>query len=866
MHLARTIARRSLVRHPGRTLFSILGVAVGIATVVAVFTLDHVTVLSRTRELDPNWGADLEVRPASDLSDPRAELLALEGVAGVAAFFQNDVRFRPVAGDDRDEGRVARVRLVGLEAGSGPSLGVYHVNRGDDLSAGTAATGVLIGGALANDFGLSVGDAVYLSQPPRAARQACIEGQLQELDSPRAPPTEELFRVTGILAAEGIGRKAKGRMVVVDYDAGRRVLKDVFFEAQYWVRRNQGVDIEALETNLASSFTFEHNETKAVGQMADERAFRNGVRMAGLFALLLGLFVIFHTLSMSLVERVKEVGALHALGATRLQIARIFFTEACVIATAAGALGILGGLGLTWALLRRGITTLGVADHPLPLTEVPWDTVLILVGLGVGIALVGSVYPILRARATDVVAALRGDQLGRRSASRSFHVFSLLLLVVVVPVAFFRVVPIVGAAETTLIGTLLLGLVVLGLLIGLPLMAPGIFGTGAARLARPAERWLPLVGKLAANSLERNPNRIGASVAAVALVTSAFVGLKGMTSSLAGEIEVWGETAVADKVWVERLPDLELDEVRAALHVYPGVLGVESGDARAFPSFLLLGLEADEIASYGPLAEDPQLAERMRAEQVIVISERLGRQRDLTDGDTLLIQTSGHGVQEFEIIAVSDDYGYFLHPDERAYGVVDSRHLERFFCVDVDTTSMIAVRMNRGDLNLVATALHERFPELRRARFYDEKSVMRIHLDDLRRDFVLFDIILLLTALLAALGVLNGQLLAALERKKELGILRALGTTRGQIAGAVLFESALIGAGGGLLGLAVGTGLTPVLVAALRVLSGLPLPLRTAGAFLPVAFTGAVVLTLLAGLYPIWRMNRMSAVEAVRAG
>jgi len=69
MRLARTIARRSLVRHPGRTLFSILGVAVGIATVVAVFTLDHVTVLSRTRELDPNWGADLEVRPSSDLSN-----------------------------------------------------------------------------------------------------------------------------------------------------------------------------------------------------------------------------------------------------------------------------------------------------------------------------------------------------------------------------------------------------------------------------------------------------------------------------------------------------------------------------------------------------------------------------------------------------------------------------------------------------------------------------------------------------------------------------------------------------------------------------------------------------------------------------
>ena len=65
MGLAGTITRRSLRQHPGRTLFSILGVAVGIATVVATFTLDHVTLLSRTW-VDPNWRADLEVRATEE--------------------------------------------------------------------------------------------------------------------------------------------------------------------------------------------------------------------------------------------------------------------------------------------------------------------------------------------------------------------------------------------------------------------------------------------------------------------------------------------------------------------------------------------------------------------------------------------------------------------------------------------------------------------------------------------------------------------------------------------------------------------------------------------------------------------------------
>src|SRR5262245_28842597 len=120
MGLAWTLARRSLGSHPGRALFSILGVAVGIATGVAVFTLDHVTVLSRTGRLDPSFGADLEVRSSVAVGDPRSELLALEGVAGVAAFFQNDVRVRPVAPRQAAEDPVAEARLVALEEGSGP--------------------------------------------------------------------------------------------------------------------------------------------------------------------------------------------------------------------------------------------------------------------------------------------------------------------------------------------------------------------------------------------------------------------------------------------------------------------------------------------------------------------------------------------------------------------------------------------------------------------------------------------------------------------------------------------------------------------------------------------------------------------------
>ncbi len=858
MNLALTLASRSLTTHPGRALFSILGVAVGIATAVAVFTLDHVTVLSRTKKLAPDFGADLEVRPSTELADPKSELLALEGVAGVAAFFQNDVRLRPVASGAGE----VRARLIALEEGSGPSLGVYHVERGSDIGPGDEY-GLLLGQALASELELDVGAEVLLAPPEHAAQRECVEGVLREKRAGAVAGRQEIFHVVGVLAAEGVGRKSKGQVAIVGYQSGRRLFADVFVESQFWLKRDGAVDLEVLEARLAQGFTFERNEAKAVGQMADERAFRNGVRVAGLFALLLGLFVIFHTLSMSLVERVREVGTLFSLSASRAQIARVFFTEAIVIAGAAGALGLLGGLALTRLLLRLGITTLGVGS-PLPLLEVPWPTVTWLVALGVAVALAGSVYPILRVRGTDIVATLRGDDPGRRSKS-SFHLFSTLLLVAVVPAAFFRVVPIIGAAERNLVGTLLAGLVVLGLVVGLPLVLPRLVGRMTARLARLAHTRSPLVAQLAARNLEQSPGRIGASISAVALVVAAFVGLKGMTRSLAAETEVWGVSALSDRVLVENLPDASYDVLARVLHEQPEVLGVESGDARAFPSFLLLGLRPAELARHGPLAEEPALRAALE-DQGIVLSERLARQRGLSVGDQVLVNTSGHGVQSFRVTAVSDAYGYFFHPDERAYGIIDARLLERFFCVEDGRTRSLAIKLAPGaERDSVVAALQAQLGT-DRFKVYDGPALIALMLRDLTVDFVLFDIILFLTAMLAGLGVLNGQLLAAIEKKKELGILVALGTTRAQLTGLVLVESLVVGAVGGVLGSLVGLGLTPVLVTALRVLSGLELPLRSAGPWILFACLAALALTLAAGLYPVWRSNRMDAVRAVRTG
>jgi putative ABC transport system permease protein len=873
MSFWRTIAGQSLCQRPARTLFSVLGIAVGIATVVGVFTLDHNTVLGLSIRNPGDWKPAIEVRPAQDVTDPEGELVSMPGVLGATEFLQNDVVVRNAKhareGLPREESE-QRVRLFALDAAALPGMSVVTLGAGSTLDPAALEREVLVGDTLAAQLGLEPGDELLLSRPRRAPRSECVDGVIRpvepEAGMPSDVPVEESFRVAGVLLREKLGRRSQGSVVVVHTGWAKELFKGARLDPVWWVRQDPNVDVERLRASLGTAFSYDLNKNVIVGAAADERAFRNGVRMAGLFALVLGLYVIFHTLSMSLVERIREVATLHALGATRKQIARAFFAEALVLAFVAAGLGLAGGLGMAKLLLLKGVTTLGTGHH-ITLFDIPWGSISGLVGLGVGIALLGSVYPLLRARNTSTVAALRGEQALKSSGiARGFHLFAALLLAVLLPALYFVIVPVVGETQKELIGAVLAAVGFLALLVTLPLVVPALLARVSMTLTLPMQRMWTFAGRFAAASIRSSPARIAVSSAAIALVAAAFIGLKSMTRSLRGEIEVWADRALIDKVYARGLPNLRYDELRASLEGVSGVLGIEAGSARSYVPFLLLGVRSRELWGHGPCAGNPELLKRFDRGDAVILSERLARNLAYKIGDRVHVSNASGSVQDLEVIAISDAYGYFPHPDERLYGVTSDTFMHRAFCQDVDTLNECAVVLQRGsDPDSVGAAMRARWPDAPAMRFETGGWLLNEHIADLERDFLLFDLILGLSALLAALGVLNGQLLSALERTKELGVLKALGVAKKQIAGAVLCEALVIGAFGGLLGTVLGASLAPVIVRALEALSSLDLPDASAGNWLWIMPLGSVALAFVAALYPILRMNRTDAVAAVRA-
>ncbi|MEO0653039.1 MAG: FtsX-like permease family protein, partial [Planctomycetota bacterium] len=481
---ARTIARTSLRRRPARALFSVLGVSLGIAVAVAILTVDHTTLLRSQRQSTDVWRADLEVRPREEVDDPRERLLEVPGVLAATEVLQADGQIQSRADLETGQRNGHAVRVLGLDALGAEGMNLYGLELGEELDG---SGGVLLGRRAAERTGLEPGDQLLLSRPPRAPKRVCVDGDVVEKSPGGEAPRPVRLTVRGVLRFEGIGRLANGDVAVVDLSDGRTAFEGVFVQPRWWLARDPEVDVERLESGLGDDFAYDLRQGAVIGQAADERAFRNGVRFSGLMALALGLFVIFHTLSMSLVERIREVAVLHALGAARRQIGLAFFFEALAIAGTAGVLGLFGGIELARQMLNQGISSLGMTGMVKGQLVVPWDQVVSLVVLGTSVALLGSVFPLLRAGRADTVQALRGEQEGQSGSgtARGFHLFAALLLVAVLPIVFFSVVDLVGEQSRELLGVVLLGVGVLALLVGTPLVVPALMGRLSRAVAEP---------------------------------------------------------------------------------------------------------------------------------------------------------------------------------------------------------------------------------------------------------------------------------------------------------------------------------------------------------------------------------------------
>jgi putative ABC transport system permease protein len=582
-------------------------------------------------------------------------------------------------------------------------------------------------------------------------------------------------------------------------------------------------------------------------------------------ALVVGLFLVYNVLAVSVAERRRDIGILRAVGATRNQVAGLFLGEAAGL----GLVGSVLGLPLGWALartaaspLQRLLSDVVAPSEPLPL-HVAWPVLLACVAAGTLTAVLAALVPALGAAGEEPADAVR------RSPAATSVLLLLVHLAAVDVLAGAGVAAVLGRESLPRRAGVYSGIVILlvAAMVAMPLLARLV---GA--VVQPLFRHLfGLEGWLAADNLTRSPGRTGIVIGAVAATGALLIGIAGFIRSTQVAVRGWIDQSIAADLFVTCGGSLHtasltqpMDEkVGEQLRTLPGVdavLGIHFHllDFRDRIVFML-AVDADAFRDTPGRQVARNLARypRLKEPNTVVISENFAALFNVHPGDHITIR-GRHGLLQLEVLGTIVDYTW-----NRGTLMVDRAWYKKNFGDNQVDLWDLYLKPNT-DPEEVRKVLHQRYGASQ-ALFAATRAELHQDIEEtLHRMYNLAYAQQFVVGLVALLGVASALFISVLQRRRQLGLLRAVGASRSQVLRSVLAEAALMGLIGGVLGLAVGVGIEwYILDVMVPDEAGLRSPLVVPWAAASVVFGLSALLSTAVGLWPAYVATRLRIPEAI---
>jgi putative ABC transport system permease protein len=858
------LAWRYIVRRPVQSLFFVLGVAIGVAMMVAIdlangsaaraFALGAESITGRAthqivggpRGLDEQIYIQLRRDLGYQMSAPVVEnyVVAVEldaqpirllGVDPLA-----DAPFRSYLGANRQGAGATPAYLADLMVRSRT---------------------VLLSTALAERYKLKLGDLITIRHGIYTDELAIV-GLLAPADELSRQALDGLL-ITDISTAQEVlrrvGRLDRIDLIVADNPTGQHDLQQMV----NWLPA--GVRLQPVAARGGT-----------VSEMMT--AFNLNLTALSLLALVVGMFLIYNTVTFSVVQRRAILGALRAVGMTRREIYLLILTEAGLL----GLIGALLGLGLGM-LLGRGLVqlvtqTINDLFFVVAVREIHIPLLTLVKGMVIGVlaALVGAALPAFEATNAPPAGALQRSTIEARTRSALPWVTlagGLLLLVgagLLIP-EWHLVVAFMGLFAVILGGALLTPLLTLGLI------------QGAQQLARS----LGIIERMAPRTILRSLSRTSVAVAALMVAVSVIIGVGVMISSFRTTVAAWLEDVLQADIFISP-PTLNASQMQSTLDAevvemvqrFPGLSQVASSrgvDVQAYIQRVtsqtparakesepvkarLVALNQDLAGPdrrYRRSVGDWQTTWQALVASGVIINEPMSNRLHLTVGDQLRLETD-RGLHTFTIVGVMVDF------DVNHVVLIHDLVYRRYW--DDRGISALALFVAPGiDVDEQVGQIRAAFAGQYELLVRSNRSVRQSALEVFDRTFAITVALQLLATIVAFIGILSTLMSLQLERSREIGVLRSSGMTRRQLWRLSLLETGLLGACAGLIAMPMGVLLAIILIYIVNLRSfGWTLQMQLQ----PVHFAQALLVALtaawLAGLYPAWRMGQMQPANALR--
>jgi putative ABC transport system permease protein len=848
LSLLRLVSLRHLKLSPLRTVLTVLGVAVGVATLIGITSINRAVMGAFRSTIDTIAGkADLSISAGAAGFD-EAMLEQVRGVPGVQHAAGSLSLIAPVKGSSGERLYVMGVDL--LDDGffrnyEGKGRDIGHMS--DDLEFLNSTDRMLVSERFAEGHGLKAGDTFSLVTP-EGTKDFVIHGLLKETG-----PIKAFGGLVGVMYV-GSAQVAFGREhrldridVAVDPKIGTDAMK------------------QRLQDALGAHYEIARPERRGQSVETMVRSFQLGLNLGSSVALLVGVFLVYNTVAIGVVQRRREIGVLRALGATRRRIRALFALEATVL----GAIGSLLGLPLgtllakaAISLVSESISSIYVQVNARTVTFTPYELAVGMT-LGVGGSLFAALRPAFVASTVAPVEALRRDMAAGAAALNPFPTgVGVLLLLLVWPAT--QIPP---PIENLPVGGYL-GMFCI--LMGTTLLSPLVLRAFQRLYQAPAELLLGVPGRLAADNFARAPARTAVPVSALAIGVAMTVCIAGFVGSFHQSSERWIDQSVPADLFVTSSSKVAgVQNVPLKPELADELLkmqGVGAVDRLRIFQQDLMGLRIFVI-SLDPeiyrLRGKPDVREgelptlKMRAEGYVTISENLGRRRNLHPESTFEMDTPT-GRRTYKVAAVITDYT----SDQGSVFLERRLFIEQFNDSLVDNFEIYL--NDRARLEAVRKEITERFGARFDLYVLSNQELHREALALVDNAFSVTYAMEFLAVVLALLGVINTLLAAVLDRTREIGLLRAVGAARRHVIGLFSGEAALIGLTGGLIGSGAGYVLGYIVTKVVGVeATGWDFPYVFPVRWAVQMLVAATACAIIAGLYPARRASRLDVVEAL---
>jgi putative ABC transport system permease protein len=673
------------------------------------------------------------------------------------------------------------------------------------------------------------------------------------------------YRIVGIAKISGISIGG-ATMAIFDVPTARAILDQPGFD-EISVAAKAGVSEARLAAEIRQLLPTAVQVRTAQAQARDSAkgvakgtsVIANILLAFAAVALFVGAFVIFNTISITIVQRTRELATLRTIGASRRQVLRSVLLESLVIGVLASVAGLLLGL-----LLAKGLAALFVAlGVGLPQAGTVFATRTIVVSLFVGtvVTLLAGLFPAIRATRVEPISAVREGAVGassRPTRRRTIVAGSVVVLGLALVVNGMLAT---GGVSSALVQ---LGLGTMLLFIGVALLSSSLVRPLASVVGHPARRFGGTAGRLAAHNAVRNPARTAATAAAlmIGLAFIAFVATLGagarssLTDALHNQVKADYVLAPSNNGSKFFSP-----QAASALRVVQGVTVVSSiraDRARALGGTTEVG--AVDPGTVGQVfhftwKHGSDTALRSLGDGALVDSS-YAVDHHLAIGSPITLQSSAGNTRRFVVRAT-----YRLPQADPVLPsvVISQQAFDRTFPQPQDQEVLVDIN---GGVNPATTArLQHALAGYPDTTIQTTATWIKTQDRNVNQILDLFYVMLALAVIVSMFGMVNTLVLAVFERTRELGMLRAIGLSRRQTRRMIRHESIITALIGAALGLPLGVFLAAL---ATRGLSnygiGFHLPIPQLVAFLWVAVLAGAA----AAVLPARRAARLNVLHALQ--